>query len=125
MSSIPAFFVPDADDETREAAYAAHAERCGRPVQPLAQRIFSIAFTSNNEEWIATVGQPLSGVFRRVTTIAGKRFEQVQKLDDPAVVLAIFAGDPFRVVTDAFRVRSSWDNPFSASPSAITYFSHE
>lgn len=125
MTSSPKFFVPGAESEAAEAVYAEHARLCGRTVDPSGRRIYSIAFTSNNEEWTATVGEPLTGIFRRVTLVGGKRFELVQKLDDPAIVLSIFPGDPYRVVTNNLppeRVRSSWDNPFIATPTTIHYF---
>ena len=125
MTSSPDFFVPGTDSEKAEAAYAAHAKLCGRSVDPEGKRIFSITFISNNEEWTATVGAPLTGTFRRVTLVGGKTFELVQKLDDPAIVLSIFPGEPFRVVTSNLppeRVRSSWDNPFTATPTSVTYF---
>jgi hypothetical protein len=125
MSSSPEFFVPGTDSETAEAVYAEHARMCGRSIAPPGKRIFSIVFTSNNEEWTATVGEPLTGVFRRVTQVGAKKLELVQKLDDPAIVLSIFSGDPYRVLTNDLPhapVRSTWDNPFMATPTAVTYF---
>ena len=127
MSEAPPFFVPASTPETQESLYASFAKSCKREVPALGERIFSIAFSHNGENWEATVGQPLQGsknVTRR--RILGRKVERRTYLGDPAVVLAIFPGIPFVVMTNqglAGNVRSSWANPFLVgAPRSLTYF---
>ena len=109
-----------------DEAYAELARFAGRPVPPKNQRIASIVFLHDVETWTATVGHPLSGTHLRQRTRRGRRVEIEQRLRDNATVLAIFAGHPYMVVTDARplgTVVSEWINPFMAeAPQQVVMF---
>ena len=129
MTEAPAFFVPAATPDTRESIYAELAQMCMRPVPKPAHRIYSMRFgKGEDEEWIATVGETLAGVHHKFTRSRGKTAELKLLLGDPAVVLAIFPGDPYMVVTNQnlpSSVGSAWENPFLVGESEIrnkTYF---
>ena len=116
MPEAPSFFVPGVNPEDQEEAYGDFATRCGRSLPPPEERIYSITFRHDGEEWVATVGKTLTGTgpagFRKGKRLAGSR-----ELSDPATVLAIFAGSPFLVFTNkgpAAGVKSAWENPFMA-----------
>ncbi len=123
----PPFFVPSAKPDRQEEAYAGFAKWCGRAVPQRTDRVYSITFAHDGEEWTATVGQALHGVRRRYSRKGGSRTERVIGLRDPATVLAIFPGYPYLVVTNhglAPNVGSAWVNPFMAGqPSSVTHFS--
>ena len=127
MVEAPSFFLPAATPDNQESVYSDLAQWCHRSVPSLDRRIYSITYTHDGEEWTATVGERLHGTRRRTTRSRGKRIEQVQPVSDPAIVLAIFPGDPFVVVTNhriGGNVGSAWENPFFAGrPSSVTYFS--
>lgn len=127
MTEAPTFFVPAAAPESEESVYADFAKWCGRTVPPVESRIFSITYRHDGDEWTATVGETLRGIRRHVTKSKGKKVERSQHIGDPALVLAIFPGVPFMVVTNhriAGNVGSAWENSFLAGqPTAITYFS--
>lgn len=127
MSNPPIFFVPAATAENVEQVYASFAQMSGRPVPPRGERIYSITYTHNREEWTATVGERLTGKRHIVTRSKRDSIERTQCVSDPALVLAIFAGSPFVVVTNhriAGNVGSKWENPFFAGqPSTVTKFS--
>jgi len=122
----PSFFVPTVSDK-QEEAYAGFANWCQRAVPDSVDRVYSITFTHDGDEWTATVGEALRGIRRRYSRKRGTRVEHVAPLSDPAVVLAIFAGYPYLVVTNhrvPVDVRSAWENPFMAGePDSVTYFS--
>lgn len=124
--SAPAFFVPDTDPEHVEERYAGLAKWAQRPVPPLGERVYSITYMHDGEEWTATVGEQLAGVRRKEGTSRGRRIERVTQLADPATVLAILPGTPYIVVTDhrtTRGVRSAWENPFMAGrPRSVTLF---
>jgi hypothetical protein len=119
--SAPAFFVPAADSDNEESVYAEFADWCGRPVPSRGERIYSITFIHDGVEWTATVDEQLQG-FERGTTPR-------KRTSDPALVLAIFPGNPYMVVTNhrvAENVGSKWVNPFLAGePKSVTYFTKE
>ena len=127
MSDPPTFFVPNASQEAQEATYAGLAARCNRPVPPAGERIYSISFEHNGEVWQATVGQTLSGTKVKTRKVKGRTISNEHALSDPAMVLAIFPGSPFVVVTNrglVEGVRSQWENPFLAGrPRTIRRFS--
>ncbi len=127
MISGPAFFVPAATAENQESVYADFAKWCGRPVPSQDRRIYSITYMHDGTEWTATIGEHLRGMRRITTRSRGQKIERVQRVSDPAIVLAIFPGVPFMVVTNhriAGNVGSAWENPFLAGqPTDITYFS--
>jgi hypothetical protein len=123
MSNAPAFFVPAATTENIERVYASFAEMAGRTVPPPGERVYSITYVHNGEEWTATVGERLCGKRYTVTKSKGQQFERTQSVSDPALVLAIFPGSPFVIVTNhriAGNVGSKWENPFFAgAPSCV------
>ena len=124
--AVPRFFVPAATPENEESVYANFAEACRAAVPPRERRIYSITYVHDGEEWTATVGKELRGVRRRTVRRRGQSTEQETRVSDPALVLAIFAGYPYMVVTNAGidpGVRSAWVNPFMAGqPRSVTYF---
>jgi hypothetical protein len=123
----PVFFVPHAEPEKQEAVFADLAKYASRPVLALSQRVYSISFTHDGEHWKATVGEALSGKRPEGRDRKGNLKTREQSLSDPAVVLAIFPGVPYVVVTTQYlagNIRSKWENPFFVGkPSSITYFS--
>lgn len=126
MSDIPYFFVPVATSKNVEKVYADFAEWCACPVPPLEERIYSITFVHDGEEWTATVGKTLSGKTLPNPRSRSKKPHHARKLRDPATVLAIFAGVPYFVVTNhrlAGSVGSAWENPFLVgNPKRVIYF---
>ena len=120
------FFVPHATPEETEDVYASFAEMCGRGVPPPERRIYSIRFISDGEEWTATVGEQLRGTDTRTRRRKGQKVEVTRRLSDQAVVLAIFAGTPYMVATNArplTGVVSKFVNPFMAGqPATVTFF---
>lgn len=60
--------------------------------------------------------------------IKGQKTERLQSVSDPALVLAIFPGIPYMVVTNhriAGNVGSRWENPFLAgTPESVTHFTN-
>lgn len=122
MNQVPAFFLPGSTLETEEEIYAKLAKACQAIVPPADQRIYSIRFTHDGIEWIATVGEPTTGTSRRTMRRKAGSFEVVNSHSDPARVRAVFAGNPYMVVLEP--VRSRWVNPFMAGiPHTIAYFS--
>jgi hypothetical protein len=124
---VPLFFVPEATSENQESVYADFAKWCSCSAPTTGKRIYSIVFGSNGEFWTATVGETLRGVRHQVTKSRGTKVERSHPVSDPALVLAIFPGMPFMVVTDhniVGSVGSRFENPFLAGePKSITYFS--
>lgn len=127
MGEIPRFFVPDVAREEQERTYKALAERCGLSVPSPGCRIFSITFVSKGEEWTATVGESLRSVTLPPRRSRSKRPFIARHRQDPAVVLGIFAGVSYKVVTNSHsvpNVRSEWVNPFDAgNPKSVRRFS--
>ncbi len=126
MSEARAFFIPGIEPAKQEGAYADLARLAHRSVLDPEERIYSITFHHDGEEWTATVGEKLHG-----HTIADPRaraqFRRFSRsVSDEATVWAIFPGSPYIVVTDKrFNpdVRSAWENPFLASvPRSVTLF---
>ena len=116
------FFVPETKKEEFESLYKQLADAANSEVPSLADRIYSIEFSSNGEVWTATVGEKLKG-----TKKAKKVNSFPEKVSDGATVLAIFRASPYVVVTNKGLnpdVRSDWDNPFMAGqPTKVTKFS--
>jgi hypothetical protein len=121
-----AFFLPRAgDDEQAERLYDALAEFAGCEPAPPGQRVASIAFDADGAQWVAAVGEPLTG--RRTTSQLrrGELLERTEELGSPSRVLAIYPGTPFVVVTDAQPITqepSEWANPFTVTPQRVTLF---
>jgi len=121
----PAFFVPSSTPETQEADYADLAKACGVSLPKPVERIFSITYLHDREEWTATVGEQLAGFRVRYSRRRSREIERTTRLFDPAVVLAIFAGIPYSVFTNQGigETRSRWANPFLVgSPTRMAYF---
>lgn len=119
--SVP--FTTSAADAER--AYEQLAKICHSTPPPPGERVYSITFKHNGERWVATVGERLVGTKTHVSKSKGVRKEYEVSLSDPAVVVAIFPGNPYLVFTgtESGTGRSAWENPFMAgSPSAVTYF---
>lgn len=127
MEEIPVFFVSIETKENQEEVYSNFAKLCGRPVPKEGERIYSITYIHNSEEWTATVGEPLRGIRHRTSRSRGRRVEETVQLSDRAIVLAIFPGPPYVVVTNHQIVKdvsSTWENPFFVGqPKSILYFS--
>jgi hypothetical protein len=126
IGCVAAFFLPRAsDDEQAERLYDALAEFAGCEPAPADRRVHSIAYRHDGAEWVAEVGEELSG--RRTTQQLrrGELIERTEDLSSSSRVLAIYPGTPFVVVTDAQPITgaaSDWANPFTAQPDRVTYF---
>lgn len=128
MPEAPQFFVPAATPDNQESVYASFAKWCGRAVPSLERRVYSITFVHNGDEWTATVGESLSGRRFRTVRSRGVKLEREQPVSDSAIVLAIFPGVPYMVVTNhrigGRDVGSAWENPFFAGePTSVSFFS--
>ncbi len=134
MSDAPAFFLPWGEPDQTEVSYTALAEQYGCAVPPVEKRVYSITYEHDGEEWTATVGKELEGLRPRKKARTRKEREMIRpmvRVSDGATVLAIFPGvavlgGPFTVVTDFMlkpEVYSEWENPFTAHPTSVTYFS--
>ncbi|MFP5325996.1 MAG: hypothetical protein ACLGHT_00770 [Acidimicrobiia bacterium] len=123
------FFVPHAGSEEVESVYEGFARWCGVDVPPTDRRVASIAFTHDGAQWTATVGDHLRGSMTRRRRRKAGTVDVTTPLSDPAAVLAIFAGDPYLVVTNARPLTdlvSGWVNPFMAGrPTSARYFEPE
>lgn len=91
------FFIPKAGSgDEATVLYEGFAQRVGAQVPGPGERVASIDFVSRGETWRATVG------------------ERLQRLDppgdDPSLVLAIFPGPAWQIVTDG----GALDGPPSA-----------
>jgi len=123
---VVAFFLPRAsDDEQAERLYDALAEFAGCKPAPPGQRVQSIAFTHEGAQWVAAVGEELSG--RRTTQQLrrGELIERTEELTSASRVLALYPGTSFVVVTDAQPITgtpSEWANPFTVQPDRVTLF---
>jgi hypothetical protein len=121
------FFVPGATPEGQEAVFAELARFAGQSVPQLSERVYSITYDQRGGEWRATVGETLRGIRLKRISSKGKTVEREMPLRDAALVLAIFPGTSYLVVTDSRpigRVRSARQNPFQAGvPKWVTRFS--
>ena len=127
MSETLPFFVPEAPPEDQEAVFVELARFAKQPVPQLSERVYSITYDHGPEEWRATVGERLRGVRRKRIRSEGTAVEREMPIRDPALVVAIFPGTAYLVVTDSRPiggVRSGWRNPFLAgAPKSVTRFS--
>jgi hypothetical protein len=111
------FFLPFLPPELAEASYAHIAERCDKIAPRPGDRVYSISFAHGRVVWVATVGKLLKGY--RTGHRATPSF-----IEDPAMVLAIFPGTPYCVVTDALHTMGShFENIFFGTPLEVEYFS--
>jgi hypothetical protein len=126
-SNTPEFFVPAASPESAESVYAGFAKMCGVATPSTTERVYSVTFKHDRDIWTATVGETMTGTRHSTRKLKGRSVETSQALADAAMVLAIFPGDPFMVVTNHRLVGntgSRWENPFLAGrPESITHFS--
>jgi hypothetical protein len=124
VTQAPPFFVPAATPEGQEFVFVELARLAAQAVPQPSERIYSITYDHDGEEWTATVGESLRGVRRNRRRSKGSLDREIP-LADAALVLAIFPGTPYVVVTDSRpvgRVRS--ENPFIAGvPKSVTRFS--
>ena len=123
---MAAFFLPRAsDDEQAERLYDALAEFAACEPAPPGRRVHSIDFTHDGAQWVAQVGEQLSGRRRTQQLRRGELIERTEELSSSTRVLAVYPGTPFVVVTDAQPITaapSEWANPFSAQPDRVRYF---
>jgi hypothetical protein len=122
----PKFFVPAATIDNQEEVFESFAKWCNQVVPAPNRRLYSITYVHDGIEWIATVGERLTGERHRITRSKGKKIERREPVSDPAIVLAIFPGDPYFVITNQYlngNNGSRWENPFMAGrPKSATYF---
>jgi hypothetical protein len=122
MNAPPLFFLPHQSREKQEASFAHMAAGLNRTVPAIGERVYSISFDSDGSLWVATVGEHLRG--RKPILVQGKNIGWGPWFDDPSLVLAIFPGAPYIVVTLP-NVHSHFrDQAFGATPFGITLFSH-
>jgi hypothetical protein len=121
-----AFFLPRAsDDEQAERLYDALAEFAGCAPAPPGRRVHSIAFPQDGARWVAEVGAELTGQRRTQQLRRGELIERTEELSSSSLVLAVYPGTPYVVVTDAAPITgaaSEWANPFTAQPEEVTWF---
>jgi hypothetical protein len=123
------FFVPNAHSEEAESVYEGFARWCGVEIPPPERRVASIEFTHDGARLTAAVGDQLRGSRTRRRRRKAGTVYVTTPLSDPATVLAIFAGDPYFVVTNARPLTSlvsGWVNPFMAGrPISVRHFEPE
>ncbi len=121
-----AFFLPRAtDDEQAERLYEALAEFAGCTPAPADRRVRAISFDSDGARWTAEVGHELRGTRTTRQLRRGELLERTEDLSSSTLVLAIYPGTPFVVVTDASPITgapSEWANPFSVEPDEVSRF---
>ncbi len=111
------FFLPFLPPELAEASYAHMAEKCDKIAPGPRGRVYSISFVHERVVWVATVGKHLKGHRPRHRATA-------RLIEDPAMVLAIFPGTPYTIVTDALHATgSNFQNIFFGTPVEVEYFS--
>lgn len=109
------FFVPGVDPDQTEARYSELARSAAADVPGPTDRVRSVRFVQDAEEWTATVGETLSG---RLAAPTSRRSAPARRVTDPATVQAVFPTDEgYLVVTDGAPLGtvgdSTWDNPFT------------
>jgi hypothetical protein len=117
MPMPPLFFLPFLPPELAEASYAHIAQRCDKIAPGPENRVYSMSFVHERVVWVATVGKRLKGqrLGHRVTA---------RWIEDPAMVLAIFPGTPYCIVTDALRTPgSNFKNILFGTPTEVEFFS--
>ena len=120
------FFVPAAQPHEVESVYANFAQSINRPVPSHGRRIAAIRYIHDGVEWTAKVGEQLTGVRTEIKRRKTGKVTVTSHVSDPAMVLAIFGGSIFIVITDAQPLTGKWSrwlNPFYAGqPSSVEYF---
>lgn len=119
------FFVGGVAETDAEAEYLRLAKTAGADAASSGRRVRQIFFRIGRESWVATVGQSPAGTRPVHRRQKGQLATTTEKLADESIVLAIFAGDPFLIVTTAApagAAESRWTGPVPAKPSKIVYF---
>lgn len=114
MADAPAFFVPEAGDDS-EMMYQGFAQMAGASPAAPGKRIYSITFSNHGERWRATVGETLVRVEPKSPPKT-----------DPGRVLAIYPGSTYVVVHDGgprTGPPTAWNMPILAGvPGSVTHF---
>lgn len=122
--TTPKFFLPMAPGEmSDEEGLSELARFAGCPVPPEGQRVYSITYKHNGEVWTSTVGETSRGTGWKTIGRGRNKREREIPLSDPCIVLAIFPGNPYTIVTDnGIRKRraSNWANPFIMGANSIS-----
>ena len=117
MPTPPLFFLPFLPAELAEASYAYMADKCHKIAPGPGGRVYSISFVHQRVVWVATVG-------KRLKTHMSVHKATARLIEDPAMVLAIFPGTPYCIVTDALHATdSNFENIFFGTPVEVEYFS--
>jgi len=137
------FFIPGVDDDEVEEHLAKLAEFAGRPIPAPDERVRLIEWVHDGVRWTGEVGEQMVGYKQRVGystpeaalailpagIVMGDEEKQIawmERVTDPATVLAIFPVEPWIVVTDKAPLGSApskWENPFMAGlPTRIGFF---
>lgn len=117
--------MPRADPVDAERYLGELASFVGRPAPSADNRYQSVTFAHNGEQWTAEVGHELRGEHRVARRRRQGQIEVVTRLQDPAMVLAIFPDSRLWLVVTSARpitsMKSAWENPFIiGEPSVIT-----
>jgi hypothetical protein len=119
MHRIPTFFLPFLPPDLQESAYVHLAQKCGRAVPAIAERVYSVSFERDGLIWTAIVGERLRG--RRPQHTQHRRTER--EIEDPAMVLAIFPDSPYCIITDVGGgTGSRYESPLFAMPINVVRF---
>ena len=117
MPTPPLFFLPFLPLELAEASYAHLAEKCDQIAPGPGGRVYSISFVHERVVWVATVGKRLKG-----HTLGP--CPEPRLIEDSAMILAIFPGTTYSIVTDALHTTDSrFQNIFFETPVEVEYFS--
>ena len=119
----PRFFLPYLSQEAEEASFAHIARQCERTVPAPGARVYSISFERGGITWIATVGEQLRG--RKPIRVKRKETGQWRDIRDTALVLAIFPGEPYIVVTRPGSNSHFRGTKVYATPTGVWLFSLE
>ena len=124
MPDARAFLVPGAKAGKQEELYADFASVCDCPVPSREKRIYSITYDHDGITWTATVGETLTGISWETVRRQGQKLEQPLSHNNSAVVLAIFPGVSYKMVTD--RSNPPLAHPaLVGQPRSARYFSSE
>ncbi len=113
MGEPPVFFLPSCPPDEQEEAYAQIASKVERSIPCLGDRVYSVSFHHDGTLWIATVGERLKG---RADT------DGYTRVEDLALVLAIFPDDPYCIVTDSNPGSQFGNLVYAETPISIEYF---
>ena len=127
MGLNPEFFVPGAKPDEQEAHYVRLASGCHCAPPPLKMRVYAIEFTNDGTDWRAGVGERLTGSKQVLVRVKGKMIEQTVDKSEQVMVVAIFPGNPYVVVTrpvlDGVN-GSAWENLsyLTGTPTKMMHF---